>query len=40
MNSERIIRIMAGSFILISLLLGAAASPLYHSSYWLSLIHI
>lgn len=35
MNSERIIRIMAGSFILISLLLGAPASPLYHSSYWL-----
>jgi hypothetical protein len=29
------IRIMAGSFILISLLLGAPASPLYHSSYWL-----
>ncbi len=35
MNSERIIRIMAGSFVLISLLLGAQASPLYHSSYWL-----
>lgn len=35
MNSERIIRIMAGSFVLISLLLGASASPLYHSSYWL-----
>ena len=35
MNSERIIRIMAGSFILISLLLGAPASPLHHSSYWL-----
>ncbi len=35
MNSERIIRIMAGSFILLSLLLGAPASPLYHSSYWL-----
>ncbi len=35
MNSERIIRIMAGSFILVSLLLGAPASPLYHSSYWL-----
>ena len=30
MNSERIIRIMAGSFILISLLLAH-----YHSSYWL-----
>ena len=35
MNSERIIRIMAGSFILLSLLLGAPDSPLYHSSYWL-----
>ena len=35
MNSERIIRIMAGSFILLSLLFGASASPLYHSSYWL-----
>jgi hypothetical protein len=35
MNSERIIRIMAGSFILLSLLLGASASPLYHSSDWL-----
>ena len=35
MNSERIIRIMAGSFILVSLLLGAPASPLYHSNYWL-----
>lgn len=30
MNSERIIRIMAGSFVLISLLLAH-----YHSSYWL-----
>ena len=35
MNSERIIRIMAGSFILLSLLLGAPTSPLYHSSDWL-----
>jgi Protein of unknown function (DUF2892) len=35
MNSERIIRIMAGFFILLSLLLGAPASPLYHSSHWL-----
>ena len=35
MNSEQIIRIMAGSFVLISLLFGASASPLYHSSYWL-----
>jgi len=35
MNSERIIRIMAGSFILLSLLLGSPASPLFHSSDWL-----
>ena len=35
MSSERIIRIMAGSFVLLSLLLGAPASPLYHSSHWL-----
>lgn len=35
MSSERIIRIMAGSFILVSLLLGVPASPLYHSGNWL-----
>ncbi len=35
MNIERIIRIMAGSFVLISLTLGMQASPLYHSSNWL-----
>lgn len=35
MSIERIIRIMAGSFILISLSLGVPASPLYHSSHWL-----
>ena len=35
MNSERMLRIMAGSFILVSLLLGVSASPLYHSGYWL-----
>jgi hypothetical protein len=35
MSSERIIRIMAGAFVLISLVLGASASPLYHSSHWL-----
>ena len=34
MNSERIIRIVAGSFILLALLLGAPASSLYHSSDW------
>ena len=35
MHSERIIRIMAGSFVLLSLLFGAAGSPLYHSANWL-----
>lgn len=35
MQSERIIRIMAGSLVLISLLFGAAASPFYHSAHWL-----
>ncbi len=35
MNAERIVRIVAGSFILISLLLGVEASPLYVSKYFL-----
>ncbi len=35
MTTERYIRILAGSFILISLLLGAPASPLYVSSWFL-----
>ena len=35
MNTERAIRIMAGAVILISLALGAPASPIHHSSYWL-----
>ncbi|MCP5419486.1 MAG: DUF2892 domain-containing protein [Gammaproteobacteria bacterium] len=35
MNSERIIRIMAGTFVLLSLALGAPASPFHHSDYWL-----
>lgn len=29
------IHTIAGTFILISLLLGVQASPVYHSSYWL-----
>lgn len=32
MKIERIIRIFAGTFILISLVLGAPASPLYYST--------
>lgn len=35
MNVERAIRIMAGSFVLISLALGAEASPLFISSHFL-----
>ena len=35
MTTERYIRILAGSFILVSLLLGASASPLYVSSWFL-----
>ena len=36
MNSWRIVRIVAGSFILLSLLLGVAGSPLFHSTWWLA----
>jgi Inner membrane protein YgaP-like, transmembrane domain len=35
MTTERYIRILAGCFILVSLLLGAPASPLYVSSWFL-----
>ena len=35
MNTERLIRIFAGAFVLISLALGAPGSPLYASSHWL-----
>jgi hypothetical protein len=35
MNTERMIRVIAGSFILISLALGVAASPFFVSPYWL-----
>ena len=35
MSIDRKIRILAGFVILLSLALGAAASPVYHSSYWL-----
>jgi hypothetical protein len=37
MTSWQIVRIFAGCFILISLLLGVAASPLFVSQYWLLL---
>lgn len=35
MNAERIVRIVAGSFVLLSLALGAEASPLFISKYFL-----
>lgn len=35
MNAERIVRIVAGTFILISLSLGVEASPIYVSKYFL-----
>ena len=35
MTIDRLIRIFAGSFILISLALGVEASPLFVSKYWL-----
>ena len=35
MTVNRSIRVIAGLFILVSLALGAPASPLYVSSYWL-----
>lgn len=35
MNAERIVRIVAGSFIMLSLLLGVEASPLFVSKYFL-----
>jgi len=35
MTAERIVRIVAGFFILLSLSLGVEGSPLFHSSNWL-----
>ncbi len=35
MTTERLIRIFAGMFVLVSLALGAPASPLYVSAHWL-----
>lgn len=35
MNAERIVRIVAGTFILITLTLGVEASPLFVSKYFL-----
>ena len=35
MTTERLIRIMAGFVVLLSLSLGAAQSPLFHNTNWL-----
>ena len=35
MTKERIVRIVAGFFILVSLSLGVQGSPLFHNSNWL-----
>lgn len=35
MTVERIVRIVAGTFILLSLALGVEASPLFHNVNWL-----
>ena len=35
MNAERIVRIVAGLFVLLSISLGVEASPLFHSQKWL-----
>lgn len=35
MNSERIVRIVAGTFVMLSLALGVQSSPVFVSSYFL-----
>ncbi|MCC7115658.1 MAG: DUF2892 domain-containing protein [Burkholderiales bacterium] len=35
MTTERLIRILAGTFVLVSLALGASASPFYANANWL-----
>jgi len=35
MTIERIVRLVAGSFVLLSLALGVPASPMFHSQNWL-----
>ena len=36
MTIDRLIRIFAGTFILLSLALGVEASPIFHSPWWLA----
>jgi len=35
MNTERVVRIFAGLFILVTVGLGASGSPIFHSVHWL-----
>jgi hypothetical protein len=35
MTTEKLVRIFAGAFILLSLALGVQASPVFHSTHWL-----
>jgi len=35
MNTNRAVRVIAGFFVLLSIALGASASPVYVSAYWL-----
>ncbi len=35
MNTNRAVRVIAGFFVLLSIALGASASPVYVSGYWL-----
>lgn len=35
MNAERIVRIVAGTFVLLSLALGASGSPIFQNANWL-----
>jgi len=34
-TTEKVVRAFAGAVILLSLALGASASPIFHSAYWL-----
>ena len=35
MNTDQLIRIIAGAFIMLSLALGMSNSPIFHHPYWL-----
>jgi len=36
MTTERLIRIIAGAFVMLSLALGIPGSPIFHSQWWLA----